>query len=301
MPALARTLAAAGALALAALVPTQASAAAGDWQLPDLDQEAPSGLVVANGTAGGPRRYLLGFRSAVRNVGSGPLVIRGHRGSRDTPTMTATQIIRGPGAAERRVGGVGRMRYVVSPSHRHWHLLSFDRYTLRRIGGGRRVVRRDRKTGFCLGDRYQATAVVAGTPPTTPEFTSNCGLLQPGRLNVSEGISVGYGDDYAANLEGQYIPFGDLPGGRYLLIHQVNSGHGLRELRYDNDAASLLLSLQWTNGLPFVRVLASCPDSARCAAPASRSRVQRHRRLAAAPVAVQQRAFLFYCPLAATD
>ena len=49
--------------------------------------------------------------------------------------------------------GVGKVRYVVSPDHRHWHLLGFDHYALRRPGSRAPVVR-DRKTGFCLGDRY---------------------------------------------------------------------------------------------------------------------------------------------------
>src|SRR3954447_23800274 len=200
------TLAAAAALSLAAVCAAQAGAATGDLRLPDLEQEPPSGLVLTSGAASGhPGRYYLGFRSAVRNVGDGPLIISGKRSSRRTPTMIATQRIHGLAGATRRVGGVGRMRYVVSPGHRHWHLLTFDRYTLRRIGGPR-VVRRDRKTGFCLGDRFRSAVPSSGPSPAVPAYTSNCGLLQPGRRRVTEGISVGYGDDYAANLEGQYIP-----------------------------------------------------------------------------------------------
>jgi hypothetical protein len=288
------TMAACCALAIAVVTPASASAASAALQLPDLEQEAPSGLVLSNGALGGhPGRYYLGFRSAVRNVGSGPLVIRGHRASRRTPTMAATQIIQGEGGALSRVRGVGRMRYVVSPSHRHWHLLTFDRYVLRRVGG-RRVKRRDRKTGFCLGDRYRALPPFAGPSPAEPGFTSNCGLLQPGRLSVTEGISVGYGDDYAANLEGQLIGLTGLPGGRYVLTHQVNPARRLRELRYDNNAASLLLSVHWVRGVPSVRVLASCDHSADCPAPAAS-----RRKLAGAPVAVEA-AQPFYCPLAST-
>ena len=35
---------------------------------------------------------------------------------------------------------------------RGWHLLRFERYELRHAGS-RKVLVRDRKTGFCLGDR----------------------------------------------------------------------------------------------------------------------------------------------------
>ena len=261
------TLAAAGALAVAALAPAQVAAAPGGWQLPDLEQEPPSGLVLTSGALSGhPGRYYLGFRSAVRNVGAGPLLISGRRASRRTPTMRATQLIQGAGGAVKRVPGVGRLRYVASPGHHHWHLLEFDRYTLRRVGSGKQVPRRDRKTGFCLGDRFRALAPLAAPASPTPTFTSNCGLGRPGRLTMNEGISVGYGDDYPANLEGQLIEITGLPDGRYELTHAVNSGHGLRELSYANNAASMLLSLKWLRGEPYVRVLASCEHTGSCTA-----------------------------------
>ena len=240
------------ALALTAVASAQASAASAGWRLPDLEQEPPSALVVTSGALGGqPGRYYLGFRSAVRNVGLGPLTISGRRSSRQTPTMRATQLVEGEDGAVRRVRGVGRLRYVASPGHHHWHLLTFDRYTLTRVGG-RRVQRHDRKTGFCLGDRYRAPEPLAAPPPA---FTSNCGLGRPGLLTMREGISVGYGDDYAPNLEGQLISLTGLPRGRYELTHEVNPGRRLRESSYANNSASLLLRLRWTRGQPRVTIL----------------------------------------------
>ena len=286
------------AVALAALSPAHAGAAAPDLRLPDLEQEPPSGLVLTSGAFGRHAdRYHLGFRSAVRNVGLGPLVIHGRRPSRRTPTMAATQIIQGDAGATRRVRGVGRMRYVVSPGHRHWHLLTFDRYTLRRVGGGD-VLRRGRTAGFCLGDRYRTLAPLAAPASPEPGFTSRCGLGQPGRLTMSEGISVGYGDDYAANLEGQLIELGGLPPGRYVLAHDVNPGHRLRELRYDNNGASLLLSLRWLRGMPSVRVLATCDGSASCSAHEASASGRQNARRGAEPVALAT-AWQFYCNAAA--
>ena len=153
---------------------------------------------------------------------------------------------------------MGSLRYVVSPDHRHWHLLGFQRYALVRPGGGRVMVR-DRKTGFCLGDRYAATAAAPRA-----RYTERCGLGQPARLWVTQGISVGFGDSYAANLEGQYLPLDGLPAGRYVLVHRVNADGRLRERRRDNNAASVLLSLRWRADRPRVAVLARCPHSARC-------------------------------------
>jgi hypothetical protein len=83
---------------------------------------------------------------------------------------------------------------------------------------------------------------------------------------VREGISVGYGDDCRATLEGQWLPLNGLRAGRYLLIHRANAARRLRELSYDNNAASLLLRLRWRRQGPRIDVLATCPASDRCPA-----------------------------------
>jgi hypothetical protein len=255
-------LAAAVVLVPLGLTASTAQAAPGEL-LPDLDQEAPTALELARDN----HRWFLGFGSGVRNVGDGPLVIAGHRPGRSDRTMVADQLVERPGAPRLRVPGVGRIRFVASADHRHWHYIGFDRYELRRIGG-RLMVRGGRKSGFCLGDRYAVPAPVLPSAAPSPVFTSYCGLEQPWRMRVSEGISVGYGDYYQPNLEGQNIALQGLPRGRYTLVHRVNADRRLRELRYDNDAASLVFSLRWRRGLPDVRILARCEDSADCAPPA---------------------------------
>jgi hypothetical protein len=227
--------------------------------LPDLDQQAPNQLLVAR--AGG--HWLLGFQSAVRNVGAGPLLIDGHRHDHKTPFMVADQVIDRQGASPTVDRAVGRLRYVRSPDHQHWHLLHFERYELRRAGSGHVLVR-DRKTGFCLGDRYKVLARQVPAAVAQPVHTGRCALRQPGRLRVSEGISVGWGDNYVAYLEGQSLPIGGLGNGRYVLEHRVNTDRGLRETDYSNDAASVLLDFRWKHGRPHVTLLASCPDSSRC-------------------------------------
>ena len=182
------------------------AAAAGSGRLPDLDQETPSELTITRtGSV-----WVLGFRSAVRNVGDGALVIDAHRPTPGTDTMTADQLIERDGSPAELVSGVGRLRYVVSPDHRHWHLLGFDRYSLRRAGSSVAAVR-DRKSGFCLGDRYRIDRRLPAAP-AEPRYTSRCGLAAPGLFGLQEGISVGYGDDYPAYLEGQYLRLSGLRG-----------------------------------------------------------------------------------------
>jgi hypothetical protein len=230
--------------------------------LPDLEQEMPSDLRVSLGGSAAAPSYWLGFRSAVRNVGDGPLIISGHR-SPGTPTMTADQLVERRDGSTDVVAGVGFLRYVHSPDHDHWHYLGFDRYELRRAGSSK-ILEYDGKTGFCLGDRYPVTTVRVANAAPLPVYTGRCGLYNTSLLSIEEGISVGWGDDYPAFIEFQDLPLDGLPAGRYVLVHRVNVDGRLRELSYANDAASLLLDLRWRGGVPHLNVLALCPNSAIC-------------------------------------
>jgi glucose/arabinose dehydrogenase len=232
--------------------------------LPDLDQETPSGLDVRVEVRGDQRSHVLGFTSRMRNIGDGPLVIEGSRATAAASTrMQVDQLVNLRDGSPDRVPGVGEVTYVPSPDHDHWHLAHFDRYELRTAGTKQTVVE-DQKTGFCLGDRYRVESrVVPGAEPQ-PHYTDNCGDENPDLTHLVEGISVGYGDTYPAHLEYQDLPLDGLPDGQYVLVHQVNEDHSLRELTYANNASSLLLDLHWHNGEPMVQILASCPDTDRC-------------------------------------
>ena len=251
--------------AIAAMVPAALAAGGtpseGTPLLPDLDQETPTGLVLTKARSG----WRLGFDSAVRNIGAGPLIIDGKRPDPGERTMSGDQVVVNADSPRAVVAGVGALRYVRSPDHRHGHLLGFDRYELRRADSGEAVVA-DRKSGFCLGDRYPVRTRAVPAKPLEPVYTSRCGLDRPGLLGVREGISPGYGDNYVANLEGQYLPLNGLPSGRYVLVHVVNADHRLLESSYENNAASLLLSLRRRGGEPRMRVLGVCADTDHCTA-----------------------------------
>jgi hypothetical protein len=264
-------------LVLAVLTTAGSSASAAEPLLPDLQQETPYALGIA--TDG--RHFHLGFASVVYNYGDGPLRISGSRSSTRDPSMRADQLIDRDDGSSQRVEGIGRLRFVDAVTHRHWHYLKFDTYGLRRPDGT--LARPDRKTGFCLGDRLSAP--VAGPLPAKPEFgeyTGNCGFDSPDLLDVQEGISVGYGDDYGPQLEGQFVDITHLPAGRYALVHAVNADGALREKSLENNAASVLVDVRWRRGAPLVKQLARCPLSATCpVAPAlTRERAERFARVA---------------------
>lgn len=230
-----------------------------DELLPDLDQRTPGELAII----GKGRRYRLGFASLTENRGVGPLVIRAVRKGR---VMRAHQVVESRIGEPRVVPGVGLMHYELHDPHFHWHLQSFVTFELWRGDGTGEPVR-DRKTGFCLVDRWgRVVPRIPGTGP--PRFVGDCGAGRPKARSVEQGTSVGYVDRYGPFFHGQNVALTGLPAGRYVLVHHVNPERKLRELAYSNNAASVLLDLSWPGGTaapPRVTILRRCDGSSSCA------------------------------------
>jgi hypothetical protein len=237
--------------------------------LPDLDEWPPTRIAVVAARAGGKKRFRLIFDSAAANVGSGPLHVYGERAGAEGLTMPVSQIVHRSDGSTWVKPEVGVFRYTVSRDHQHWHYLAFMTYELRRASDIASP-RRDRKTGFCLADYEDAfpDEVLPNEPPA-PVFR-HCGENEPGLPRLEQGLSVGRLDAYTRILEGQYIDVTGLPRGRYLLVLHVNEDRRLQESTYANNEASALLELTWPKGKdrkPRLKVLAVCPDSARCSVP----------------------------------
>ncbi|MFT7841032.1 lysyl oxidase family protein [Saccharothrix sp. BKS2] len=256
-----------------------------DWDVCVVaDAEAPTGPC---GSAGEAVR--LRFTTAADNVGDGPLLIYGSRARAEEPTMTARQAFQSsvdgkiPGSyAEAQNPIPATLYYEPAPSHTHWHLLDFEHFQLRTPDG--RVVVTDRKTGFCLGDRYPLHDALPHRPddPGTPEGAladylrqNRCGHHAPEALEVAEGISVGYGDDYRYAVDFQWLDLTRVRSGVYDVLNVVNGDRSLVEKSYDNNTSSVAISLQWPGGAaqpplritspPVVKLLRSCPGEATCA------------------------------------
>jgi hypothetical protein len=230
-----------------------------DERLPDLDQRAPAGLVVVQAGS----RFRLGFVSSTENRGLGPLVIHGIRLAGQP--MRAHQTVELRGGATWVVRDVGRLHYELHEPHYHWHLESFVSYELHRARDFASVAR-DRKRGFCLIDRWgQVSSRIPGFGP--PRFVGDCGAGEPDARRVMQGTSVGYIDRYPASFHGQELDVTGLSAGRYVLAHRANPHRTMRELRYSDDTASVLLHLTWPNGTssaPRVSVLRRCEASEHC-------------------------------------
>lgn len=201
-----------------------APAAASAAELPDLEQVAPYKVRVVERDG----RWYLGFAAAVRNVGPGALRLRGYGDG--TGTMTARQLS-GDGLQVLNPK-VGRLQYVTTFGHRHWHFMEFMRYELRSLDFP--GVLRDQKQGFCLS---AAPAFVDGW----------CARDKPALTTTDLGIQSGGIDIYEPNVEGQEIAIDPLatPPGRYLLTARIGQTGLLHEGRTDNNAASTVIDLRW--------------------------------------------------------
>jgi hypothetical protein len=221
----------------------------GTPKFPNLRQRPPSGLVVSASHG----RWQLGFTSMVDNRGPGILWIRGNRAPR-ARVMDIRQLVQLTSGATRIDPQSGELRYVVAPPHYHWHMIGFDHYELLSAGDYKLLVR-DHKSGFCIADHY---GLAIGVPHGPPRFFSNCEQFNPKARYVEEGSSVGYTDRYPAFFHGQSIDITKVKAGRYWLVHRANPDFRLREARYDDNAASLLVRIAWNDGTPRVTPLRSC-------------------------------------------
>jgi hypothetical protein len=217
-------------------------------RLPDVVERPPTSLRLSNSSG----RWLLGFTTAVDNVGEGAFVVVGRRPPGAAAMVAAQRVTLGSGRY-RLYPKVGLLHYQDVGVHHHWHFQPYERYELRSRDG--EVVVRDHKQGFCLADHYGRAP---GIPPRPPVFLGNCAWGDPRATTLVEGTSVGYTDIYPAYFHGQSVDITGVPAGRYLLVNRVNPLLRFRELRYDNNAATLAIRLRWVDGSPKLSVLRAC-------------------------------------------
>ncbi|WP_091448763.1 lysyl oxidase family protein [Actinokineospora iranica] len=265
-------------------------AACADWDVCLVaDASAANGACVATGPA---RAVRLRFTTAEDNVGDGPLLLYAHRDSTARPTMTVRQAFQSgvdgsipPGHAQAQRPIPTTAYYEPAATHEHWHLTDFTHFRLRSTDGTTLVT--DRKNGFCLGDRYPVADArwLPGKPrgETSPAAVlaqalrgNTCAHHQPAALDVTLGISVGYGDDYRHTVDFQWLDVTEVPSGVYDVVSTVNPDRTLLEKSYDNNTSSLAVDIRWPRGArgpggeilrpPVVEILRSCPGKPSCAA-----------------------------------
>ena len=204
----------------------------GKLLLPDLRTLAPSGFLVERRSGG----RVLRLANTVWNSGQGPLELVGEI-PRSTQVTSVRQVVNAPDGLyrDRFVGD-----FIWHASHGHWHIEEFARYELWSLSSSLeldRVVAGSTKVSYCLIDTRSVSLSLPGAPPRV--VYRGCG-------RVRQGLSVGWGDEYKAHLDGQTIDLGELPDGIYALVSTVNPGGRLAEADYANNATVVYLDLAGT-------------------------------------------------------
>lgn len=197
--------------------------------LPDLRVLPPSDLALIGSRADGSLR--LKFTTIIWNGGDGPVEVRGAPGA--TGELEVRQYVHSEGGEPRADAPVGTFDY--QHRHGHLHLGEFARYELWSLDGeGRTVelVAQNPKVGFCLMDNL----TIDERAPDQPVYSSCDGEVQ--------GISVGYGDLYVAELYEQDLDVSHLPDGPYRLLNITNPAGAIRELDVGNNSASVDIVLR---------------------------------------------------------
>lgn len=223
-----------GGLALA-LSPLVAPAAGATDRLPDLGMAQLADLQIDN--TGGHR--LLRYSATIVNVGAGAFELHGQRPGTSTPTMTVTQRIFNDAAGFRDLSTPAVM-YYAGDGHNHWHVQDLETGELDRLDNGVKVGTLA-KHGFCFSDNVRYRLSLPGAPSSA--FYTNCGT-DPALLNVTMGLSVGWGDLYSATTAFQYVDITGLGAGRYRLNSSVNTGLGFVESNAANDSTWVDLQLK---------------------------------------------------------
>ena len=137
---------------------------------------------------------------------------------------------------------------------------AFVRYELREPRRSR-CSSRDRKSGFCLLDRWGLARRGRVAARSLPRFVGDCGAGQPDARRVEEGSSVGYTDRYPAFFHGQDLDITGVRAGLYVLVHRANPERGcassLREQR-GRGARAAHLARRAARGRREVDVLRRC-------------------------------------------
>lgn len=196
----------------------------------------------------------LRFAGILANVGDGPLIMTPDE-ERECPAgqRHASQVIRHDGnddgqfsprqdtGRETRPAGC----LLFHPDHDHWHLDASARYAVHRPGEQDPIVEQN-KVSFCLRDSRR----LAGEQwANEPERYGEC------ERDRIQGISVGWGDVYDADLAGQALVLPD------------DLADGIYCLRVDADPLDLMHELDETDNSSVVGVRITSDDATEVRAP----------------------------------
>jgi hypothetical protein len=181
-----------------------------------------------------PGRTLLRASTATINTGAGHLELHG--------TSTSAGVYQRIYSTDGGYRDVYAGTFTFHPGHGHLHFDNWLNFNLRQVlpsNGVGSVVAAGDKTSFAIIDleAYNLTL-----PGARQQAYYGGGLTQ--------GLSVGWGDIYSADLQDQWIDVTDVPPGRYWLEAVVDPDNHVVESNDSNNVARILIDFYPTSLVP---------------------------------------------------
>lgn len=195
--------------------------------LPDLQTVIPQHLQIQNEH----KRELLRFANGIANTGDGPWHMRPIF-PLDDPSQPQSAYQDIFDASGNVVESKLVSQFEFHPAHNHWHIGGVAVFEVRSGSPDGPLVGDSIKSTACLIDWYK----INDNSKTPERVYWDC-------MGESQGITVGWVDQYHHSLEGQEIDItGSLPG-RYYLVSTANPENIFIEKDYTNNAAWVAFDL----------------------------------------------------------
>lgn len=193
-----------------------------DLLLPDLVLAPPSELYVVRLPE---NNRSLRYNTKIINQGKGTFEIIGHSDREKEKTFASQYMKRTDGTGHYKEVGT----FVYHPTHNHWHIENHVQHKLFSVVNDQpgEELASTGKISFCLWDEKPENTDLEFAPKTR-SYPRNCN-------SSTQGISVGWSDNYAARLDGQELNIHQVPDGTYFLRAEVNPDKNITESEYSNN------------------------------------------------------------------
>lgn len=202
-----------------------------EYILPDLKLTPPNVMYIQNRG----EQKILRFDTTFYNIGPGPMELLGTTNTDLQKTIATQTVHKKDGTTETRE--VGAFVYHPGHDHLHWHVDKYGQFQIYDLE--QRLLAETDKFSFCIWDEHSAPEIIEGKPPTR-KYT-RCP-----RSNI-QGLSVGWGDTYKAQVEGQEIDITGIPDGTYMVRSAINIDRKIMEKDYENNQATAIIKIAGNN------------------------------------------------------